>query len=156
MGIVETGKTGGRVFPPALEPIVDRYHEALDVFLAGDPEPLAKLYSQAHDVTLANPFGPPVRGWRNVEETMRRAAANYRDGYATGFERVSDYASDELAYMVEIERYESKVGGAEELAPIAVRVTTIYRHEGGDWRVVHRHADPTISDRPAEHVLGRA
>jgi ketosteroid isomerase-like protein len=142
------------LFPSPLEVLVDRYHEALDVFLAGDPDPLASLYSQADDVTLANPFGPPVRGWQSVEERMRRAAAHYRDGRATGFERVSDFAGAEVAYMVEIERYESKVGGAEELTPLAVRVTTIFRREGNDWRVVHRHADPTTSERPAEHVLG--
>jgi ketosteroid isomerase-like protein len=140
---------------PDVETLADRYHDSLDKFLAGDPNPIAALWAQTDDVSLANPFGPPVRGWQTVLAAMTRAAANYRDGRATGFERISDFTGSDLAYMVEIERYESKVGGATELAPIAVRVTTVFRRDAGEWLVVHRHADPTTSERPAEHVLQR-
>lgn len=152
-GIGSFGERRSHLLPAVLEALADRYHQALDVFVAGDPDLLATLYSKADDVTLANPFGPPARGWDEIEHRMRRAAGNYRDGHATGFERVSDVASADIAYMVEIERYESKVGGAEELAPIAVRVTTIFRRERDQWRVVHRHADPTTAERPAGHVF---
>jgi len=36
-------------------------------------------------VIIANPFGPPAKGWEKAAETMDRAAANYRDGEAAGF-----------------------------------------------------------------------
>lgn len=49
-----------------LDTLIERYHQALDAFLRGDPTPLEDLYSRRDDSTLANPFGPPVRGWERV------------------------------------------------------------------------------------------
>jgi ketosteroid isomerase-like protein len=132
---------------------IEASHRALDAFAAGDPEPLKALYSHAYDVTLANPFGPPVRGRPEVEETMGRAATHYRDGRAVEFERVSLLKTHDLACLVEIERYEAKIGGATELASVALRVTTIFRPEEGVWRIAHRHADPTVSAQSAEVVV---
>jgi len=136
-----------------LEQVIEQNHRALDAFTKGDPEPLKSLYSRSDDVSLANPFGPPARGWDDVASTMERAALNYRDGEATAFERVSAYSTPELAYIVEVERFRSKVGGDDETAQFALRVTTVFRREDGDWRIVHRHADPITSRRPPESVL---
>ena len=85
---------------------------------------------------------------------MERAATNYSDGEAIGFERISEYATADLAYIIEIERYRSKVGGDDKPVPIALRVTTIFRREEGAWRIVLRHADPITSARPAASIVG--
>jgi ketosteroid isomerase-like protein len=138
---------------PDLGEFLDRYHDALDAFFDGDPAPAKEVYSHREDVTLANPFGPIARGWAEVEPTMERAASNYRDGRATGFETVTTYVTPELAYVVEVERFEAKVGGGDDVAPGAIRVTSVVRPEDGKWRVVHRHADPITSARPASSVV---
>jgi hypothetical protein len=51
------------------------------------------------------------------------------------------------------ERYRAKVGGREDLSPMALRVTSILRPEEGTWEVVHRHADPITTAQPAESVI---
>lgn len=130
-----------------LEKFIEQDHLALDAFVKGDPEPLKALYSRRDDVIIANPFGPPAKGWEKAAATMERAATNYRDGEATGFERISEYATADLGYTIEIERFRSKVGGGDKLVPIALRVTTIFRREEGAWRIVLRHADPITSAR---------
>ena len=99
----------------------------MDAFVKGDPEPLKELYSKRDDVTIANPFGPPSRGWANAAETMDRAATNFREGEAIGFERISDYATADLAYTVEIEHFRSKLGGADSITGFSLRVTTVFR-----------------------------
>jgi ketosteroid isomerase-like protein len=48
---------------------------------------------------------------------------------------------------------QTKVGGRDDITPIAVRVTTIFRPEEGTWKVVHRHADPITTPQPAESVI---
>ena len=133
-------------------PLAD-YHNAGVAITNGDPEVYKRLYSRRDDVTLANPFGPPARGWSDVAATLDRAAANYRDGQAVAFDNISTVVTRELAYIVEIESYRARVGGAEEVAPVAVRVTTVFRREDGAWRVVHRHADPITASRPPASVV---
>jgi ketosteroid isomerase-like protein len=133
--------------------VLEQYHLALDAIMKGSPDGYKKLYSRRGDVTLANPFGPPVRGWDEVAQTLERAASHYRDGEATGFETVAKYVTPELAYLVEMERCKAKVEGRDDVTPIAVRVTTIFRLEDGEWKVVHRHADPITAPQPAESVI---
>ena len=131
---------------------IEQYRRALDAFVTGDPA-TKKLFSRRDDVTLANPFGPPVRGWDEVERVMEQAATQLREGEPVRFERISEYATADLAYTVWIERSRMKVGGADELVPVALRVTTIFRLEDGKWRIVHRHADPIATPQPPESVV---
>jgi ketosteroid isomerase-like protein len=84
---------------------------------------------------------------------MERAASRYRDGEVVGFENVAKYVTSELAYIVGVERYRAKIGGEEDIAPVALRVTSIFRPEGGTWKIVHRHADSITTARPAESVI---
>jgi hypothetical protein len=84
---------------------------------------------------------------------MDRAALNLRDGGMVAFEEVAKYVTSELAYTVWVERQKAKVGGRQDVTPFALRVTMVYRPEEGTWKVVHRHADPITTARPAESVI---
>jgi len=86
------------VTAPDLKDFIDQYHRAMDDFFRGDPAPAKALYSHRDDVSLANPFGPVALGWRQVEETMERAASNYKDGGASGFDTLTTHVTPELAY----------------------------------------------------------
>jgi ketosteroid isomerase-like protein len=136
-----------------LDQVVEQYHLALGEIVKGNPEPLKVMYSHREEVSLANPFGPPVHGWDEAAQTMERAASRYRDGEIAGFETVAKYVTSELACIVEVERYQAKVGGREDISPMALRVTSILRSEEGTWKVVHRHADPITTAQPAESVI---
>src|SRR5215203_4914476 len=133
--------------------VLEQYHQALDEFMKGNPESAKKLFSHRDDVTLANPFGPVAHGWAQVAEAMERAASHYRDGELTGFETVAKYVTPELAYLVEMERFEAKVGAREDATPVTLRVTSIFRPEDGTWKLVHRHADPISTPQLAESVI---
>jgi ketosteroid isomerase-like protein len=69
-----------------------------------------------------------------VSKTLRRAVSHLSDGEMLAFERISGYSSDDLAYILEIERSRVKVGGAREPAPSSLRVTTIFRREEDGWK----------------------
>jgi hypothetical protein len=58
---------------------------------------------------LANPVGPPVRGWENVSARLDLAASNYRDGRDYESESIATVITPELAYTVEIERIRTRV-----------------------------------------------
>ena len=121
-----------------VDTLIAQYHQALDEFVRGNPEPVKNLFSHRDDVIFANPLvGLPGEGSEIV-----------------GIENVRKYVTPELAYIMEIERAKAKVSGREDIAPFALRVTMIFRpEEDGTWKVVHRHADPITSPQPAESVI---
>src|SRR5438105_939262 len=96
-----------------LDEFIEHYHLALNEFFSGNPEPAKTLYSHREDASLANPFGPVTTGWKQVAETMERAASNYREGEATGFERAAKYVTEDLAYIVEVERLRPRSAAAK-------------------------------------------
>src|SRR2546422_9920873 len=122
-------------------------HQALDEIARGNPNAFFELFSRRDDATLANPYGPPARGWDDLEQAGRRGASNYREGRAIAFENFATYVTADLGYLLEIERFEAKVAGGDELVPVALRVTSIFRPEAGTWKLVHRHADPITTPR---------
>ena len=136
-----------------VDELIERYQQAMHELVNGNPEPLKEIYSHRDDVSLANPFGPAVRGWDESARAMEGSASNYRDGEIVGFENVAKYVTSELACIVEIERYRAGVGGGEDISPVTLRVTSIFRPEDGTWKSVHRHADPITTPQPAESVI---
>ena len=134
-----------------VDELIEQWQLAAGEFVKGNPEPVKKLWSHKEDVTLANPWGPPVRGFDEVAKTIEHAASLRRDGEFVGSEIVAKYVSAELAYVVQLER--AKVGAREDIAPIATRSTMIFRPEEGTWKMVHRHADPITTPQPTESVI---
>jgi ketosteroid isomerase-like protein len=94
-----------------------------------------------------------VRGWEQVAETIERAASNFRDGEMVASEEVAKYVTPELAYTVWLEPQKAKVGGRQDITPFTLRVTMVFRPEDGEWKIVHRHADPITTAQPAESVI---
>ena len=139
--------------PESFEQAIEASHRALDEITRGNPDPFFELYSRSDDATLANPYGPPARGFDEIEAGGRRAAANYRDGKVVGFETFAKFATAELGYLLEIERFETKVAGADEISPVALRVTSVFGREDSAWKLLHRHADPITAPRSGESVI---
>ena len=52
--------------------VIEHYHRAAGEFVKGNPEPYKMVFSHWEDVTLANPFGPVVRGWKQVGSKLLR------------------------------------------------------------------------------------
>lgn len=128
-----------------LEQAVGQYHRACDEFSRGDPKTIKGLYARKSDVSLANPFGPPVVGWEGVAAALDYASSRFRDGDARRFERLATYETVDLATILEVEEWHSRVGERVSVEPFTLRVTTTFRRENGDWRLVHRHADPIMT-----------
>jgi ketosteroid isomerase-like protein len=106
----------------------------------GDAGPRKLLWSHIEPVSL---FGAErtARGWDEVEPVFDRLAASFANGQAGSYEVVSADIRGDLGYIAAIERSSASTGDSE-LRQYALRVTTIFRREGGQWKVVHRHGDP--------------
>jgi ketosteroid isomerase-like protein len=67
---------------------------------------------------------------------------------------VQSYASGDMVVLVVIERQRDKVGLPEQ--DWSLRVTLVYRREGTEWRLVHRHADPLVRNIGLERAAAIA
>ncbi len=140
--------------------VIDQNHQWLAEFIRGNVGSAKAMFSHREDVTLARPQPTAHRGalaiahgWEQVAETLESAIQNFREGEVTSFESVAKYVGTELACSVEVERFNAKVGGREDITPYALRATMIFRVEEGAWKVVHRHADPITTAQPANSVI---
>lgn len=131
---------------------VNQVQEAMRQFITGNAASLKALYSHADDVTVFGGFGAYERGWQQVGSNVDWASARFRGGSIT-FETLALGVSGDLAYTIWLEKGEVRVAGREELSPLAIRVTHIYRREAGSWKLIHRHGDAITEKIAATAVL---
>lgn len=60
-------------------------------------------------------------------------------------EVVQTFASDDMIVLATIERTNISVGGLPQ-QEWALRVTSVFKREGSQWKLAHRHADPFVED----------
>ena len=133
--------------------VIEQFDPAQSELLKGNPEPVKECLSHREDVTLNNPFNPPARGWEQVAEVTERAASQFRDGETGDYETIEKQVTPEFAYVVRVERARAKVGGSEDVVPIALRVTMIFRPEDEERKILHRQANTKTNTRAAESMI---
>ena len=138
--------------PDEFSLFIAQVQAAMNQFVSGNPEPLKALWSQAADVTVFGGFGAYERSWAQVGTNIDWASARFREGALT-FEMLAMEMSGDLAYTVWLERGQVRVAGREELSPLVVRVTHIYRREEGSWKLIHRHGDAITERVEATAIL---
>ena len=147
-------KESNSMKPTDISQVIDQYHKAVNAFLGGNAEPAKLMYSHREDVTLATPFGGITVGWKNVSEAIDNQVTLFKEGSQISTELIAKYESAELATIMVMEHSQTKFGGREEMSPIDLRVTTTFRLEDGEWKLVSRHADPIISSNPDGPLRG--
>lgn len=133
---------------PDFHPTVLRTQQAVAALLGGDPEPEKALWSRRDDITLANPAGGYRRGWPDVEEGLDLAASGFAGGRSCTFDVVTVEAGRDVAYVFELERFESDLTDGRGVAEGALRVVMIFRLEDDEWKMVHRQADTLAEAAP--------
>lgn len=121
--------------------ILARHVEAVEAAHNGDPSPFLDMWSTKDPVTLLGAVGPALSGWERVTRRQRSVFSRFSNGTPVDFELVASDLSGDFAYTVGYERSSFSVDGGP-VESLTLRVTHIYRRENGDWKLVHRHADP--------------
>jgi ketosteroid isomerase-like protein len=134
---------------------LNAFNAAQHHYLNGNPEPVHAVFSRRDDVTLCNPVGPPCRGPEDVDRAAAEPSSHFSDGMVSDFDEISRFVTDELGYVVRVERGQAHIDGSSAPMPYALRATMIFRREGDDWKIAHRHADPITAPRPLESIIKR-
>ena len=111
-------------------------------YVSGNPEPLGRLVAQQLPATFFSPRGDVTTGTREVWERYERDASSFSSGSQNAFEALDSAAAVDIAYWVGFQRSQANMRGEDRPVSFDLRVTEIYRREDGQWKLVHRHADP--------------
>jgi ketosteroid isomerase-like protein len=104
----------------------------------GDAAPRRALWSRKEPVSI-------LGAWRNaygqheVDETFTALERSFSDCTSYTFELQAYDVLGDMAYTVGLEHTAASVDGQPR--SYTLRATQVYRREGGEWRVAHRHAD---------------
>jgi ketosteroid isomerase-like protein len=119
----------------------------------GDAEPRMALWSRKDPLTLFGALQIKT-GWREIAPIFEWVASRFSNCESFEYEVLAAGVSGDLGYVAGVEHTNAAIGDAPAQA-YALRVTTVFRREDGEWKVVHRHADPVPDSEPTHAQLGR-
>ncbi|WP_112247815.1 YybH family protein [Kribbella monticola] len=134
-----------------LAEMMPRIHEAETALHNGDAGPRFAMWSHTDPVTVYGAAFSPI-GWAEVAPMFDDLATRFSDCSSCEWEVVAADVGEDFAYLLAIERTTSSIDGSE-VRSYMLRSTTIFRREDGEWKIVHRHADPI--DESADLVSRR-
>ncbi len=108
------------------------------------------MVAQDSPATFFGPMGGYRQGAQEVWSQYEHDARSFESGAENQLEILHMAASDGLAYWVGFQRATAHVRGKAEAIPFNLRVTELFRREGDSWKLIHRHADPLISEPGAK------
>jgi len=135
--------------------LIRRSAEANAALMRGDVGRYRALVELTDDFTLMSPFGgKPTRGSEMTNDRWEAMGRFFRNGV---FEQdvVQVYGSADMVVLALIERQTVEVGGLPAQS-WPLRVTLVYRREGAEWRLAHRHADPLVGGISLDHAAALA
>jgi ketosteroid isomerase-like protein len=105
----------------------------------GDAEPRLAIWSRQDPVTVLGAW-KSATGPEEVSDLFTQLETTFSDCTSYSHEIVAADVIGDLAYTVGYEHTQASIDG--EPRTYTLRATQIYRREDGEWKVVHRHADP--------------
>lgn len=104
----------------------------------GDSAPRRALWSRNEPVSI-------LGAWRNaygqqeLDEVFIGLERTFSDCTSYAFELQAYDVVGDMAYTAGLEHTSASVNG--QPGSYTLRATQVYRREGGEWKVAHRHAD---------------
>ncbi len=102
----------------------------------GDAGPRRAIWSQHDPVSVLGAW-KNASGQEQLDELFAHLAESLSDCTSYEFELLEAEVLGDTAYTAGLEHTSASVNGVPRT--YTLRVTQIYRREGGAWKVVHRH-----------------
>ena len=126
-----------------LAEVLPRLTTAVRALHRGDAASWMAAWADSEPISV---FGARFTGrGRTAAATVAgRLAPRFSGPESCDYEVVAAGVSGDLGYLAGMERTTLTVAG--EPTTQALRVTTVFRREDGEWKVVHRHGDALAAD----------
>ena len=113
-------------------------HEAEVALHDGDANPRRALWSGNEPVSILGALRNAY-GQQEVEEVFRFLETSFSNCTSYEFELQAYDVVGDMAYTTGMEHTSTSMDGQPR--SYTLRATQVYRREGGEWKVAHRHAD---------------
>lgn len=142
LGVADArGAAGPALVEGQVDALIRQSKESNAALMRGDIKQYLSLLAFTDDFTLMSPFGgASARGSSVTPDKLEAMGRFFRNG-TLDVEVVATYGSSDMVVLVLIERTHVEVG-ALPAQDWSLRVTLVYRRQGAEWRLAHRHADP--------------
>jgi ketosteroid isomerase-like protein len=124
------------------EKFLNQREKAASAYINGEAGPLGDLSTSTNPASFMGPGGGEIHGAREVTERYASDARFFATGSTGHFEIIHAEASGDLGYWVGFQRATTYFKGKADPVPFNLRITEIFRKENGQWKLIHRHADP--------------
>jgi ketosteroid isomerase-like protein len=113
-------------------------YEAEFALLNGDAGPRRALWSRNEPVSILGALRNTY-GRHEVDEGFTWLERSFSDCTSYTFELQAYDVMGDMAYTAGLEHASNSFDGQPR--SFTLRATQVYRREGGEWKVAHRHAD---------------
>ena len=104
----------------------------------GDPAPRRAIWSIEEPVSVLG-ARRNAHGQRELDELFTALGESFSNCTSYAFELLAYDVVGDMAYTAGFEHTSASVDGQPRT--YTLRATQVYRREGGEWRVAHRHGD---------------
>jgi ketosteroid isomerase-like protein len=116
-------------------------YEAEVALHKGDAAPRRALWSRHEPVSVLGAWRN-AHGQRELDELFAALAESFSDCTSYTFDLQACDVAGDMAYTAGLEHTSASVDGRPR--SYTLRATQVYRREGGDWKVAHRHGDTVV------------
>jgi ketosteroid isomerase-like protein len=125
----------------SVDAAIARLRAAMAKVANGDVSAIKSLYSHSAEATSFYGWGGFETGWEEVSRRWDWAGSQFKGG-SVHYRNVTTVITPELFYLTDIEIFEhQRMANVDGETGWSNRVTHVFRNEGGEWRLLHRHAN---------------
>jgi NAD(P)H-dependent FMN reductase/ketosteroid isomerase-like protein len=119
-----------------------RRARAASAYVSGDAAPLDAIAARSGQVSFFPPNGGCEQGAQPVLARYDKDAKAFGGGGETSLEVIQSGSDGDVAFWTGFQSAKVKMQGRSEPMTMKLRITELFRRIDGDWKLVHRHADP--------------
>jgi NAD(P)H-dependent FMN reductase len=111
-------------------------------YVNGDATALDSIVATSGEASFFPPMGGSEQGAESVKQRYDRDVSAFQAGGETQLEVLHSAASGDVGYWTGFQSAKVRMGGSDEPRSMKLRVTELFRRVNGEWKMIHRHADP--------------